>query len=59
MPKVEGGSISAHRQATTERIFDAFGELIYTRGYDHVSLADVAAAAGISRTAIYNYFPDK
>lgn len=59
MPKVEGGSISAHRQATTERIFDAFGELIYTQGYDHVSLADVAAAAGISRTAIYNYFPDK
>lgn len=59
MPRVRGGSISTHRQQTTERIFVAFSELIYTQGYDLISLADVAAQAGISRTAIYNYFPDK
>lgn len=30
-----------------------------TRGYEGASLADVAAKAGLARTAIYNYFPDK
>lgn len=30
-----------------------------TRGYAAVSLADVAAKAGLARTAIYNYFPDR
>lgn len=28
-------------------------------GYADVSLADVAANAGLARTAIYNYFPDR
>jgi AcrR family transcriptional regulator len=59
LPKITGGSIAAHRQHTRERIFAALSQLMYERGYDSVTLADVAAAAGMSRTSIYNYFPDK
>lgn len=59
MPKVTGGSVAAHREAMREAVFSAFADLVYERGYDAVSLADVAAAAGMSRTTMYNYFGDK
>lgn len=54
-----GGSLEAHRVATLDRIFDALTRLMYERGYDALSLADVAADVGIARTAMYNYFPSK
>lgn len=59
MPKVIGGSLETHRDLTRERIFDALARLMYERGYDSISLADVAEGAGLARTAMYNYFPDK
>ena len=59
MPKVIGGSLLAHREHTTAKIFGALRTLLYERGYDALSLADVAEASGMSRTAMYNYFPDK
>lgn len=34
-------------------------QLIVDRGYDAITLAEVAAAAGVGRTAVYNHFPDK
>jgi len=40
-------------------LYAAFRDLLYERGYDALSLADVAREAGLARTAIYNYFPDK
>lgn len=33
--------------------------LIIDRGYDGITLADVALSAGVGRTAVYNHFPDK
>jgi len=59
MPKVIGGTLSSHREHTTAKIFEALRSLLYQRGYDAISLADVAEAAGMARTAMYNYFPDK
>lgn len=59
MPRVTGGSVAAHRADTTARIFASLRELLYERGYDALSLADVAEHAGMARTAMYNYFPDK
>jgi AcrR family transcriptional regulator len=59
VPTVTGGSIAAHRRITGDRIFAAFSELLYEQGYDAITLADVAKAAGMSRTTMYNYFPDK
>lgn len=38
---------------------DAVDELIRSQGIDRVSMTDVANVAGITRTALYNYFPDK
>ncbi len=29
------------------------------RGFDTITLADIAATAGVGRTAVYNHFPDK
>lgn len=59
MPRVTGGSVRTHRETVTARIFEAVERLLYERGYDAISLADVAEAAGMSRTSMYNYFPDK
>lgn len=59
MPKVIGGSLESHRDHTRERIFEALARLMYERGYDAISLADVAAECGMARTAMYNYFADK
>lgn len=33
--------------------------LLRQRGYDSIRLADIAAEAGVGRTAVYNHFPDK
>jgi len=59
VPRVIGGSLESHRDHTRERIFEALSRLMYERGYDAISLADVAAECGMARTAMYNYFSDK
>lgn len=59
MPKIIGGSLAEHRGQTRERILQAMVDLLNTRGYDSITLADIAAAADIGRTAMYNYYPDK
>jgi AcrR family transcriptional regulator len=59
MPKIIGGSLEEHREKMHERIFVALAQLLRDRGYDAVTLADVAAAAGLGRTAMYNYYADK
>jgi AcrR family transcriptional regulator len=59
MPKISAPTLEAHRAATIDRLLDAFGELVMSKGFSVVSLADVAAHAGLARTAIYNYFPDR
>jgi AcrR family transcriptional regulator len=56
---VSGGSLAAHRAEHTARLFAAVRELLAERGYDAITMADVAEHAGMARTAIYNYFPDK
>ena len=40
-------------------MFEAFSRLMYERGYDAVTLADIAEAAGMARTSMYNYYPTK
>ncbi|RJQ78210.1 TetR/AcrR family transcriptional regulator [Pseudonocardiaceae bacterium YIM PH 21723] len=59
MPKIIGGSLAEHRAQTRERIFTAFAGLLYERGFDAVTLSEIATAAGVGRTAMYNHFPDK
>ncbi|MGW5877675.1 TetR/AcrR family transcriptional regulator [Nocardiopsis terrae] len=59
MPKITAPTIAAHRARTRDRIMDAVDGLIRSQGIDRISMTDVANAAGITRTALYNYFPDK
>ncbi|WP_163544491.1 TetR/AcrR family transcriptional regulator [Occultella kanbiaonis] len=42
-----------------EAILDVLEELIVSTGYDQVTIADILAAAGISKGAFYHYFQAK
>ena len=59
MPKIIGATLHEHREQTRQRLFAALSQLMAERGFDAITLADIAAAAGIGRTAVYNHFADK
>lgn len=59
MPKIVGASLAEHREQVRARLFAALASLMAESGFDAVSLADIAARAGVGRTAVYNHFPDK
>jgi len=59
MPKIIGGSLHEHRAQTRQKLFAALSTLMTDRGFDTITLAEIAAAAGVGRTAVYNHFPDK
>jgi AcrR family transcriptional regulator len=44
---------------TRQEIADRAMQLFATRGFDHVTVAAVAEAAGISEKTVFNYFPTK
>ena len=47
------------KRETRERLGDVAARLFAKHGYDEVSIADVAGAAGVSEPTVYNYFPTK
>lgn len=47
------------RAATTGAIIEAARELFRTRGYEAVSIDDIAAAAGATKGAFYHHFASK
>jgi AcrR family transcriptional regulator len=59
MPKIIGGSLHEHREQTRLKLFGALSRLMGERGFDAITLADIAQAAGVGRTAVYNHFADK
>ncbi len=59
MPKIIGGSLAEHREQTRNKLFTALATLMDDRGFDSITLAQIAQAAKIGRTAVYNHFPDK
>jgi AcrR family transcriptional regulator len=59
VPKIIGGSLSEHREQTRNKLFASLAALMSERGFDSITLAEIAAAAGVGRTAIYNHVPDK
>lgn len=59
MPKILGESLEAHRREVRTRVFEVLRTQLYERGFDAITLAGVASAAGVGRTALYNHFPDK
>jgi AcrR family transcriptional regulator len=47
------------RRLTRHRISDVATVLFSTRGFDNVTVAEVAEIVGVSEKTIYNYFPSK
>lgn len=58
MPKISTATVAEHRRHTWEALLDAIDELTAERAFESISMRDVAARAGVTRTAIYNYAPD-
>jgi AcrR family transcriptional regulator len=53
------GLRESKKQHTRERIASEAMRLFATRGFDHVTVAEVAEAAEVSEKTVFNYFPTK
>jgi len=53
------GRRAEHKQRTRELINAAAMELFFARGFDAVTVAEVAAKAGVSVATVFNYFDTK
>src|SRR6187551_1330374 len=47
------------KRETRQRISDLATELIYARGFDAVTIEDIAVAAHVSKMTVFNYFARK
>lgn len=59
MPKILGRSLAQHRERTRDALFDALARIMAEKGFDQITMSELASEAGIGRTAIYNHFSDK
>jgi AcrR family transcriptional regulator len=59
MPKAEKPGRRGRKTSNREKIFHAAVTMMADRGYEHVSLRDIASAAGIKAGSIYNHFHSK
>lgn len=59
MPRIRAANIEEHKELTRRQLLEAAEDLFGEHGYEQVALGDVAAAVGVGRTTIYEYFHDK
>lgn len=59
MPRIAAKDLAAHRARAEGRLLDAVGEVLAERGPAGVTVADVAARAGMARSSAYGYAPDR
>src|ERR1700704_685210 len=55
----EPGLRERKKRETRQRISDVATLMFATRGFDDVTVAEVAAAANVSKMTVFNYFPRK
>ena len=55
-PHAPGGYPTAARELLRETLLDSARELLGERGWAHVTMAEVAVRAGVSRQTLYNTF---
>lgn len=55
----EDGLRERKKRETRRLISDVASGLFIRRGFDEVTVAEVAAAAGVSKMTVFNYFPRK
>ena len=56
MPRITAPTVTEHRDQRRADLVAAGRELLVTEGPDAVTMTAVAARAGLSRTAVYEYF---
>jgi AcrR family transcriptional regulator len=57
MPRIEAPTLAEHRDRRRASLLAAGRELALSQGGRAVTMSAVAASAGLSRTAVYEYFP--
>ena len=56
MPKIQAPTVVLHRELRRQQLIDAAMELALTDGAQSITVAAVAAKAGLARSSIYEYF---
>ena len=56
MPKIQAPTVAHHRELRRQQLIDAAMELALASGAESITVAAVAAKAGLARSSIYEYF---
>jgi AcrR family transcriptional regulator len=59
MPRIRAASIDEHKALTRSALLDAAKTLIHDAGTADLPLGEIALAAGVGRTTLYDYFVDR
>lgn len=59
MPRIMAGSLEEHHELVWQNLTAAMTRLLSQRDYEAITLGHIATEAGIARSALYNYAPDK
>lgn len=59
MPRIRAANIEQHKELIRAEVLRAAEKLFGEYGYEDVALGDIAAAVGVGRTTLYEYFDDK